>query len=439
MLTDAHIRNAKPVATPVKLTDANGLYIEIRPTGTKLWRYRYRLNGRENVFALGEYPGDRIPVKETLADAEARKNVGIFTLQEARSERERCRRLVKQGIHPAHERKLERIRQANDASTTFAAVLAEWVANRHWAASTLANRLSQIEMHLLPTLGALPVRQITPAHVLDVLRRAEKQSIDTRTRVRGSDSRTVGGGTVVRRLRQTISGVFDHAIATLRADTNPAGPIRSAFKEHRETHKTPLVEAQIGQLLRALDDYGGHFQTGVALRLLWLTLARPSEMAGARWAEFDLEAATWTIPPVRMKMSEEHVIPLPVQAIELLTRMNALSGHAEHVFQHRDDRSRPMTYAALHTGIARLALPFKHTPHGARTTASTLLNTMGYRGEVIEHQLAHQERNASRRAYNRATYLAERRVMMQAWADLLDVLRSGQEKEATGKFKRSVA
>jgi integrase len=426
MLTDTRIRNAKAQAKPYKLTDAKGLYLEIKPTGAKLWRYRYRIDGKENVFAAGEYCS--APDGETPEQAEARRSGGRLTLAEARIKREEWRSLVKRGIHPAHERKLDRVRQNHESRNTFEAVLKDWIATRHWAESTKANRMSQIDMHLLPTLGSLPVRQITPSHVLDVLKRAEKKESDTRTRKQGADTRIVGGSTVVVRLRQVISGVFDHAISTLRAEINPAAPIRGAFKVRRTIHKTPLTPDQIGELSRALDDYSGHFQTGAAIRLLWLTLARPGEMAGARWEEFDLDAATWTIPAGRMKMGEEHVIPLPTQAVELLRRLHALTGHGGPVFPHRDRRKESMTYDAMNKGIKRLGLKFEHTPHVARTTASTLLNEMGYRSEVIEHQLAHQERNAVRRAYNRAIYLDERRVMMQQWADMLDQLKAGKGK-----------
>lgn len=431
--SDAHIRNAKKADKPYKLTDGGGLYVEIRLAGSKLWRYRYKIGGKENLFALGEYAQD-IPKGETEEQASMRRRAGLFTLLEARIERERCRRLVKQGIHPARERKLENIRQANEANTTFEAVLREWVEARHWAASTKINRLSQIEMHLIPVLGSLSVKEITPAHVLDVLRRAEKKVSDTRKRKQGADTRTVGGGTVVTRLRQVISGTFDHAIATLRVETNPAAPVGRSFKTHKTTHKTPLKETEIGILLRAFDGYGGHFQTAAALILLWLTLSRPTELAGAQWKEINLDAATWTIPPERMKMSEEHVIPLPTQAVALLLRLQALNGERVHVFPHRDRRAEPMTYDAMNKGIARLGLPFHFTPHAGRTTASTILNTMGFRGEVIESQLAHQERNAVRRAYNRATYIDERRAMMQQWADMLDVFKKGDGKVVSGKF-----
>lgn len=417
MLNDTRIRNIKPDKAPVKLTDSNGLYVEVRPSGTKLWRYRYRIAGKENVFALGEYPD--------------------MGLADARSARDDARKLVKQGVHPSHERKLGRIRATHENANTFEAVLNEWIEGRGWADSTRKNREAQIKMHLIPSLGAMPIRQITPAHVLDVLRRIEKKELDTRNRKQGPKTRIIGGGTVVRRLRQIISGTFGHAISTLRADVDPSFPVRYAFKSAKTIHKTPLTASQIGEVLRTLNTYSGSFMTAAAMRLLWLTLARPSELSGARWVEIDLDGAIWKIPAERMKSREEHHIPLPTQAVELLRRVHAISGERDFVFPHRDRRDEPMTYDAMNKGIDRLGLNFEYTPHATRTTASTILNEMGFRHDVIERQLAHQERNAVRRAYNRAEYIAERCDMMQKWADLLDEWKKDESKVAP--IKRKVA
>ncbi len=432
MLTDAQIRNAKPKEKPYKLTDAKGLYLEIKPTGSKLWRYRYRIDGKENVFAAGEYCPS--PNLETPDQAVARRQSGRLTLAEARIGREEWRGLVKRSIHPAHQRNIEHTRQANESRNTFEAVLQDWVATKHWAESSKANRMSQIENHLLPVFGALPIRQITSSQILDFLRGVEKKKKESGPRRRGKSATIVGGGSVVLRLRQIISGVFDHAIATLRADSNPAAPMKGAFKIPKTVHKTPLTWEQIGMLLRALDVYAGQFQTSAALTLLWYTLVRPSEMAGAWWSEFDLDVAIWTIPAARMKGREEHVLPLPAQAIEILWKLYAVTGPSEGegrdrpLFPHRNFRDRPMTTPTLNAGITRMKLDFQHSPHAARTTGSTLLNEMNYRPDVIERQLAHQERNAVRRAYNRAAYMDERRAMMQQWADMLDDLKIGRGK-----------
>ncbi len=267
--------------------------------------------------------------------------------------------------------------------------------------------------------------------MLDFLKGVEKKQPDSRSRKYGKGASIVGGGSVVLRLRQIISGVFDHAIATLRADINPVAPVKGAFKVPKTVHKTPLNREQIGKLMKALDVYPGQYQTAAALKLLWHTLVRPGEMAGAWWNEFDLEAATWTIPAARMKMREEHVVPLPTQAVEILRKLHSLTGPEDDdvrnrpVFPHRSFRDKPMTTPTLNAGINRMKLDFEHSPHAARTTGSTLLNEMNYRWDVIERQLAHQDRNAVRRAYNRAAYWDERRLMMQQWADMLDQLAAG--------------
>jgi integrase len=428
MLNDTAIRTAKrPADKPFKLTDGKGLYLEVKPTGAKLWRYRYRIDGKENVFAAGEYAIP--PDGESSEQAEARRCAGRLTLAEARVQREIWRGLVRRGIHPKNERNVGKLKQLHEARTTFSAVLEDWLTTKQWAESTKANRMAQVRLHVLPALGNLPVKQITAPLVLGVLQKADSKKSDTRTRKQGSDTRIVGGSTVVRRLREIIGGVFDYAISTSRADTNPVAPLRGdSFRPHKEIHKTPLTTPQIGELLRGLLAYPGLFQTAYALRLLWLTLARPSEMTGAKWDEIDLDAALWIIPAERMKMEREHAIPLPTQAVALFRKMHAISGEGEFVFPHRDRRKEPMTYSALHKGIERLSLKFEHTPHAARTTASTLLNEMNYRADVIEAQLAHLDANSVRRAYNRATYLDERRVMMQQWADLLDGFTAGDGK-----------
>lgn len=435
MLTDTRIRNAKPKEKPYKLTDAKGLYLEIKPTGSKLWRYRYRIAGKENVFAAGEYCPP--PDLETSEQAAVRRQSGRLTLADARVGREEWRGMVKRGVHPSHQRKIEQSRQVSESRNTFEAVLHDWVATRHWAESSKSNRMSQINNHLLPAFGSLPIRQITSSQILGFLRSVERKQPDIRQRKYGKGASIVGGGSVVLRLRQIISGVFDHAISTLRADNNPAAPVKGAFKIPKTIHKVPLTREQIGKLMRALDEYPGHFQTAAALKLLWYTLVRPGEMSGAWWSEFDLEAATWTIPAARMKMREEHVLPLPAQAIELLRQLYAITGPVDGeerdrpLFPHRNYRDRPMTTPTLNAGINRMKLDFKHTPHAARTTGSTLLNEMNYRPDVIERQLAHQERNAVRRAYNRANYMDERRAMMQQWADLTDEMAKSESKVTT--------
>ena len=405
MLTDTLIRKVKPTEKPYKLADSGGLYLDVRPTGQRFWRYRFRIDGKESIFTIGEYPS--------------------VSLADARRKRDDAKALVKQGKNPTAERKVDELHRRYENAQTFEAVLDEWVESREWGPATRRNRESQIDLHLRPHLGPLPIREITPMMVLDVLRRSETPGTSIKTSGRGARTRDTGGAGVARRLRQYISGVFDLAIITARAESNPAGPLRGALTKAKKTvHKTPLTPVQVGMVLRAVDNYHGYFLTILAFRLLWWSLARPAEVAGATWEEFDFDAGLWVIPAERMKAKEEHRIALPRQAIESLRGYKATTSGSGAVFPHRDQPGMPMTSGTLTAAARRMKLGFEYSPHATRTTGSTILNEQGYRYDVIEKQLAHQDPNAVRRSYNRADYLEERREMMQTWADLLDAWRT---------------
>jgi integrase len=417
MLKDKKISDAKKAKTPYKLTDGAGLYVEVKPTGKKLWRYRYRIGGKENVYALGEYA--KPPITETKDQARKRRQAGLFTLMEARIERERCRALVKQGVHPAHERKLDRIRRKHERANTFRTVADEWLSAKDWTPRVKDSMGSLLEHDVYPHIGDLPIRQVTPAHVLDILNRIKKRS-----------------PTGAAQVKRAISGLFELAISTLRAESDPSYPVRKSVKQPKPENKIALSVEQIGTVMRKIDAYGGNFPTQSALRLLWWTLARPNEVLGARWSEIDLDEATWRIPAERMKMRTDHVIPLSTQAVNLLRRLHAITGERELLFPHRDDRTKPLVDATLRQAARQMELGFRYSPHATRATGSTRLNELGYRPDVIERQLAHQERNAVRRTYNPAEYLAGRRAMMQDWANMLDVWAKN-EKMIQGKFGRA--
>lgn len=400
MLNDTQCKNAKPKEKPFKLTDGKGLYLEVKPNGVKAWRYRFELSGKESVFALGEYP--------------------IIGLADARQKRQEARELVKQGINPAHNRQLDRIRQEQENATTFETVALEWLALRDWVPVTKARRLDMLARVVFPKIGALPVKQVTPAHVLDVLNTAAKKN----------------GLTVAAEAKRTMSGVFELAVSTLRADADPVYPVRKALPANKTQHKRALSADEIGKLLQDMQGHGGRHETIAAFRLMWLTLCRPSEAAEAQWAEFDLDAAIWRIPAERMKKRAEHVIPLPMQAVEMLRALHGITGRYAHVFPGRDERAKPMAPASLRQALNVLGWGGKYSPHATRTTGSTRLNEMGYPSDWIERQLAHAEPNAVRRTYNHADYLTDRAKMMQQWADYLDALTGG------GKvlpFKKSAA
>jgi integrase len=412
MLTDTQCRNAKPKDKPYKLVDGKGLYLEVKPNGVKAWRYRFELREgetvKESLFAVGNYIV--APQAETPDEAQARRAGGSFTLAEARDERAKARALVKQGINPVHKRQLDRLKREQEHATTFEAVAREWLALKDWADTTKARRLNMLERVVFPKIGALPVKTITPAHILDVLKNAAKKN----------------GLTVAAEAKRTISNVFDLAVSTLRADADPVYPVRRALPVNKTQHKRPLNCGEIGQLLRDVDGHGGRHETIAAFRLMWLTLCRPSEVVEARWKEFDLDGAIWRIPAERMKKRKEHVVPLPKQAATILRALYGITGHREYLFPHRDDRSKPMVTASFRQMLNALGWAGKYSPHATRTTGSTRLNELGFASDWIERQLAHAEPNAVRRTYNHAEYFLERQQMMQRWADMLDMWKTDQ-------------
>lgn len=412
MLNDTQCRSAKAKEKPYKLPDGKGLYLEVKPNGVKAWRYRFELpkdgQRKESVFAIGDYCA--APNGETPEAAKIRRDGGRFTLAEARDERTKARALVKQSINPAHSRQLDRIKREQESATTFEAVAREWIALKDWEEITKKRRLDMLARVVFPKIGVLPVKQVTPAHILDVLTAAVKKN----------------GLSVAAEAKRTMSGVFELAVATLRADNDPVYPVRKSLPANKTQHKRPLGTDEIGQLLRDIEGHGGRHETIGAFRLMWLTLCRPSEAAEAQWSEFDLDAAVWRIPAERMKKRKEHVAPLPSQAVEMLRAIHGITGNHAHVFPGRDDRKKPMATASFRQMLNVLGWGGRYSPHATRTTGSTRLNEMGYPADWIERQLAHAEPNAVRRTYNHADYLADRSKMIQQWADMLDTWKQGE-------------
>jgi integrase len=406
MLNDTQCRAAKPKDKPYKLSDGKGLHLEVKPNGVKAWRYRFELREgdttRESMFAIGEYC--IAPAGESAEETKARKAGRRFTLAEARDERIKARALVKQGINPAQSRQLDRIKLEQENATTFEAVAHEWVALRDWAEITKAKRLNMLTRVVFPKIGVLPMRAITPAHILDVLNTSAKKN----------------GLTVAAEAKRTMSKVFELAISTLRAEADPVHPVRNAIPKNKTQHKRPLSSDEIGQLLRDVGGHAGRHETLAAFNLMWLTLCRPSEAVDAEWAEFDLDAGIWSIPSCRMKKRKEHVLPLPTQAVELLRGIHGITGRHVHVFPGRDDKEKSMDVASFRQMLNVLGWGGKFSPHATRTTGSTRLNEMGFSSDWIERQLAHEEPNKVRSTYNHAKHMDDRAKMMQQWADMLD-------------------
>lgn len=392
-LTDAKIRNTKPTDKPIKLADSNGLYLEIRPTGSKLWRYRYRIGGKENVFAIGEYPA--------------------IGLSDARSKRDDARKLVKQGIHPAHDRQSKLSEQVAENKNTFKSLAAEWkeeTQNKKKWSSTYSKQVETVLTDdVLPYVGNLPIRSITSAHILSILERIDKR----------------GACTLAILARQICSAVFRYAISKRRADNDPASILKGTIQRPKVQHHKHLTVKEIPIFLRKLEEHRGTRETYIALRLLMLTFVRTIELRAATWDEFDLDYGEWRIPPWRMKMGVPHTVPLSTQVVELLKELYGLTGHQKWLFPNRRRPNDCMTATTLNRCLEKLGYLGKLSGHGFRGTASTALNELGFWPDVIEKQLAHSDGNKVRASYNHSQYLKDRKEMMQFWADYLDGLKAG--------------
>ena len=420
MLTDTQCRNAKTVDKPLKLNDGKGLYLEVRPNGSKLWRYRYKINGKENLFAVGDYCQQ--PAGETDDEAKARRDGRRFTLSEARSERERCRGLVKQGVHPSHSQRTEKLRRSIEAGNTFQAVAESWIKDhgKEWSDNYRRQIVQRLTGDAYPHIGALPIKDITPAHVKDVLKRVERR----------------GSPASAKLLRTWIGGAFRYAAGELLVETDPTWPLRNTIRAPKTQHIQHLAAKEIPAFLQALDGVQAEHATKIAAKLLWLTVVRTVELRCAEWSEVDLDAAMWNVPASRMKMREPHAVPLSDQAVALLRALHPLTGNGRYVFPGRKDREQPLTHEAIRDVFNRAGYAGKFTPHGVRSTFSTYFNEANVDHELIELTLAHAERNKVRGAYNHAKKMEPRRQLLQQWADLSDAWRQGAE---VLPFQRSAA
>lgn len=403
-LNDTRIRNAGKRQKPYKLTDGKGLYVEIRPTGSKLWRYRYRIDTKENVFAMGEY----------FPDA---KTPGHLSLDDARAERARCRQLVKQGIHPSHDKKATQARRRADSANTFEAIGQEWLEKnrKHWAPRNYGDIKRALEKDVFPDVGSLPIRQVTAAHILAIL-----DKVDAR-----------GAASMAINIRQYCGAIFAHAVRTLKADGDPTGVLKGHIKRPEIKHKRPLTKAGIKELVAKIET-ANYLITVVALKLLLYLFVRPGELRQAEWAEFDLEQGVWTIPAEKMKKRERHMVPLSRQAIELLQALQKVTGNRRHLFPNHRRPNDCLSGNALNTALRRLGYKGQFTAHGFRATASTELHELGYPSEIIEFQLAHAERNQVKASYNQAQFWEKRKAMMQQWADLVDAWSRGENVVSLG-------
>lgn len=390
-LTDVAVRQTKATAKTQRLSDAGGLFLEIRPNGAKYWRLAYRFGGKQKLLALGVYPD--------------------VSLVAAREKREVAKKQLASGIDPSDNRKAVKAVQSGEGSFEF--VAREWFAQKApaWAANHSSKVIVRLEQDIFPWLGAKPINNITAPELLAALRRIESRgAVDTANRA-----------------KQSCSQVFRYAIATGRAERDPAADLRGALKSTRKSHYPTIIEpTKIAELMRAIEGYSGGLLTRCALRLAPLVFVRPGELRHAEWSEINLEAAEWRIPVHKMKMKAMHLVPLSRQAVAILLEIQPYTGAGQFVFPSERTGERPMSNNTINAALRRLGYPKEEmTGHGFRAMASTRLHEMGWQSDVIERQLAHGERNPVKAAYCHAEYLSERKKMMQAWADYLESLATG--------------
>lgn len=397
-LTETAVRNAKKRDKPYKMADGDGLYLEVMPTGSKLWRMKFKqANGAESRLAFGRYP-----------------EVG---LAEARARRAAARSQLANGIDPAQAKRLEKQRRANASANTFEAVAREWHSIKldTWQERTAQNILHRLEKDVFPLIGRYPISTVTAPVMLDVLRQIEKR----------------GAIDMAKRQGQVCSQIFRYAIATSKAEVDPVPSLRGALKPRANGHHAAITPDELKDFLVAFEKIEGRMfpPTRIMFRLMMLTFVRTSELTETPWSEIDLKNESWVIDWRRMKMGKKKVNPrkvnhhvfLPRQGWDLLRELHAVTGGNQYLFPNQRDHERPATNFGILAALKRMGYSGRHTGHGFRSLAMGVIKEkLGYRHEVIDRQLAHASGDTYGEAYDRALFLEERRIMMQKYADYLD-------------------
>ncbi len=391
-LTATATTQAKPKEKPYKLFDEKGMFLLVHPNGSKYWRLKYRIAGKEKLLALGVFP-------ET-------------SLKEARSKRDNARKLLEHGTDPADVKRAQKAALSEATENSFEAIGREWF-ERKMSDKSQNHRdrtLRALEKDLFPPLGRRPITSITPPELLTALRKIENR----------------GAVETAHRAKQTTGQIFRYAIATGRAERDPSADLKGALSSPTKKHLAAITDPrEVGRLMIAIDDFQGTPTVKAALQLSPLLFCRPGELRHMEWEEINWEETQWELPAEKMKMKQPHIVPLCRQAIEILEDIHRLNGRRRYVFPSARGASRPLSENGVRTALRTMGYDNETmTPHGFRAMARTLLDeVLGFRVEWIEHQLAHAVRDANGRAYNRTTHLKQRRIMMQKWADYLDSLK----------------
>jgi len=393
-LTDSFIKSIKPTQSTNSHSDGQGLVLLVKPSGLKVWRYRYRFLGTAKMLSLGNYPN--------------------VSLKDARKKHNELRQILQDGKDPSIVRQEKKLNQQLEMGNSFKSVAIKWHENWRIGKSPQHQMavLKRLEDDLFPHLGLKPITEITAPQILMVIKKIEAR----------------GATDIAKRTFQNCGQVFRYAVAHGLCERNPAKDIKpsDALKPRQETNFARVDEKDLPELLRKIEDYtnqGGNEITQLAMNLMSYTFVRTKELIQARWVEFDLESKQWRIPAERMKMKDPHIVALSVQSLRILKRLQEISGGRELVFPSNASPLKSMSNNTILFALYRMGYHSRMTGHGFRGIASTILHEQGYTHEHIELQLAHQDRNKVSASYNHAKYLPQRAKMMQEWADYLDRIK----------------
>lgn len=390
LLSARKVETAVAKTQPYYLKDGGSLFLHVQSNGSKLWRYRYRIGGRPQIYSIGKYP--------------------TTTLEDARTERNRARELVKKGIHPLMEKKANLAHQLDKNENKFEAVAYRWIAaNSDWSDYYARQVETYLAKDVFPTVGKLPISSIKASHLRPLIR-----SIADR-----------GAKSVAILVRQWCGQIFSYAATQGLCDYDPTSLLKGLVKRPRVRHNPPLSWAEIPEFFGKLDAWAGYRTTVIALRLMALTFVRTVELRKATWDQFNLNDAMWVVPAEHMKMRRAHIVPLSKQAIAILKELSTLTGGGKILFPNYRRPKEIMSATTLNRALERLGYGGRFSAHGFRSTATTLLGLLGYPENRVDLQLAHAKKDSSRAPYDHTKYISSRRLIMQDWADILDALAQG--------------
>ena len=406
-LSDFAVKKAKPKDKGYKLFDGEGLYLWVTPAGGKHWRLKYRIKGKESLFSIGSYPDD--------------------TLAQARVKKAEAKKLIKQGIHPLDDKKKQELRDIAQDDNRFILVAGRWFISKlsKWKEHHAEDIWFSLENHIFPYIENTPITALDePLEILEILKKPEE----------------LGSYELSKKLHQRLSAIFAFAVLEGRIKHNPVVDLKGLLKTHKKENYAHLKEVdELPRLISDIRNYSGSPITRIAMELSFYWFLRPGTIRMLEWKFIDEERNILNLPPEVMKMNQPLIVPIAKQAINLIKELHQFNGHSKYMFCQSHDPKKYMSENTVNQALKRMGYTGKQTAHGFRHIASTHLNEMGYRFDLIEKQMAHGEKDEVRAAYNKAEWIPERTEMMQTWANYIDSLADDQNNVVTGKFKTTKA